>query len=166
MKPRDEFRSKFDSNQLRDATCQKIINDMTCEYRFLPLINFLRTYWLVLIALVICETSLLYYDRDRNCEENSRKAKSILKLDVILTHYDPAIPIKLATDASQHRIGAVLLHIYPDGKRPIAFKSFIQNRKRIFYNSQGSISYLARVVGTWRSSINTRGTTFHSNFGS
>ena len=25
MKPCDEFRSKFDSNQLRDATCQKVM---------------------------------------------------------------------------------------------------------------------------------------------
>jgi len=25
MKSRDEFRSKFDSNQLRDATCQKVM---------------------------------------------------------------------------------------------------------------------------------------------
>ena len=25
MKPCDEFRSKFDSNLLRDATCQKVV---------------------------------------------------------------------------------------------------------------------------------------------
>jgi len=77
----------------------------------------------------------LYYNRDRNCEENSRKAKSILKLDVILIHYDPAIPIKLATDASQHRIGAVWLHIYPDGtKRPIAFASKVLSKTEKGYS--------------------------------
>ena len=33
----------------------------------------------------------------------------------VLTHYDPAILVKLACDASPTGLGAVLSHIMPDG---------------------------------------------------
>ena len=33
----------------------------------------------------------------------------------VLTHYDPAIPVRLACDASPTGLGAVLSHIMPDG---------------------------------------------------
>ena len=42
----------------------------------------------------------------------------------VLTHYDPALPVRLACDASPTGIGAVLSHIMPDGsERPVAFAS-------------------------------------------
>jgi len=101
---------------------------------------------------------------DRNYEESFRKVKFILKSDVILAHY-LTIPVKLATDVSQHGIGVVLLHIYPDGaERPsVCFKSFIQSRKRTFCDSQRSISHL---LGREEIQSISRGTTFHSNVGS
>lgn len=41
-----------------------------------------------------------------------------------LVHYDPKLPLVLATDASPVGVGAVLSHIYPDGtERPIQFAS-------------------------------------------
>ena len=40
-----EFRSKFDRNQLKDATCQKVTWYCEC-----PLTDFLRTYWLVCLT--------------------------------------------------------------------------------------------------------------------
>ena len=42
----------------------------------------------------------------------------------VLTHYDPALPVRLACDASSTGIGAVLSHVMPDGsERPVAFAS-------------------------------------------
>lgn len=42
----------------------------------------------------------------------------------MLVHYDPALPLTLAGDASAYGIGAVISHAMPDGtERPIAFAS-------------------------------------------
>jgi len=50
----NEFRSKFDSNQLRDAICQKVMWHCECL-----LTNFLRTYWIcpriyIIINSIMC----------------------------------------------------------------------------------------------------------------
>ena len=42
----------------------------------------------------------------------------------VLTHYDPALPVRLACDVSPTGITAVLSHVMPDGsERPVAFAS-------------------------------------------
>ena len=42
----------------------------------------------------------------------------------VLAHYDPDLPMKMAADASAYGVGAVILHVYPNGyERPIAFAS-------------------------------------------
>ncbi|KII67988.1 Transposon Ty3-G Gag-Pol polyprotein [Thelohanellus kitauei] len=52
------------------------------------------------------------------------EAKRALGENVILTHFDEALPLSLDTDASAYGIGAVLSHVFPDGsERPIAFAS-------------------------------------------
>ena len=53
-----------------------------------------------------------------------QKVKDILASDQVLCHYDPALPLKLACDASPYSIGCVLSHSFPDGsERPIAYAS-------------------------------------------
>ena len=43
---------------------------------------------------------------------------------MVLAHYDPDLPMKMAADASANIVGAVISHVYPNGtKRPIAFAS-------------------------------------------
>lgn len=51
------------------------------------------------------------------CQEAFERAK-------VLTHFDPALPIQLACDASLYGVGAVLAHIMPNGQeKPIALAS-------------------------------------------
>ena len=52
-----------------------------------------------------------------------QKVKSILQED-LLTHYNPTLPLVMASDSSSYRLGAVLSHEMPDGsERPIAYAS-------------------------------------------
>ena len=49
------------------------------------------------------------------CQASFDKVKSMLTSDLLLTHYNPQMPIVVAADASTNGVGAVLLHIFPDG---------------------------------------------------
>ncbi|KAL0150485.1 hypothetical protein M9458_054302 [Cirrhinus mrigala] len=58
------------------------------------------------------------------CQETFKRAKETLLKSKALTHFDPALPIQLACDASPYGVGAVLSHIMPNGQeKPIAFAS-------------------------------------------
>jgi len=42
----------------------------------------------------------------------------------VLAHYDPKLPLNLACDASQYGVGAVIVHVLPNGEeKPIAYGS-------------------------------------------
>ena len=50
--------------------------------------------------------------------------KQQIASDRVLTHFNPKLPLRLASDASPYGIGAVMSHIMPNGEeRPIAFAS-------------------------------------------
>ena len=58
------------------------------------------------------------------CQEAFDKVKELVVSDMVLTHFNPDLPISLACDASPYGLGAVISHLYPDGsERPIAFAS-------------------------------------------
>ena len=60
----------------------------------------------------------------KKCQESFDTAKKALSSSSLLIHYDPALPIRLAADASAYGIGAVIAHVMPDGAEcPIAFAS-------------------------------------------
>ena len=50
--------------------------------------------------------------------------KDLLSSAPVLDHYDPSLPMKMAGDASAYGIGAVISHVFSDGKeRPVAYAS-------------------------------------------
>lgn len=60
----------------------------------------------------------------KECQLAFGKIKAEICSNRVLIHYDPTLPLTLATDASPVGIGAVLSHVLSDGtERPIAFAS-------------------------------------------
>ena len=58
------------------------------------------------------------------CKHAFQDAKDTLTSSHLLVHYDPALPLKMAADASAYGMGAVISHVMPDGaERPIAYAS-------------------------------------------
>ena len=50
----------------------------------------------------------------RECQESFAEVKKLITSEEVLTHYDPDLPLYLATDASPYGLGAVLSHVMPD----------------------------------------------------
>lgn len=95
---------------------------------FLGLVNYYGKFISNLSATVQPLNQLLEVNRKWNwsakCKESFKKVKEAIASDQVLTHYDPAKKVKLATDASPYGLGAVLSHVMEDGsERPIAFAS-------------------------------------------
>jgi hypothetical protein len=64
------------------------------------------------------------FEWDDECEAAFQRAKDELASSTVLAHYDPKLPLVLATDASPYGLGVVLSHVMPNGsERPIAFGS-------------------------------------------
>ncbi|GFQ70467.1 uncharacterized protein K02A2.6 [Trichonephila clavata] len=60
----------------------------------------------------------------KDCQVAFQQIKKEICSPKVLVHYDPSLPLTLASDASPVGIGCVLSHVYPDGsERPIAFAS-------------------------------------------
>ncbi|KAK3776673.1 hypothetical protein RRG08_049682 [Elysia crispata] len=58
------------------------------------------------------------------CEASFQKVKDMLGSKTVLTHYDPSLPVFLATDASTKGLGVVLSHRMPNREEgPIAYAS-------------------------------------------
>ena len=78
------------------------------------------------------------------CKQAFTEAKRMITSEQVLTHYDSALPVRLACDASPTGIGAVLSHVMPDdSERPVAFasRSLTTNhdRTQVRRNWQGGI---------------------------
>lgn len=68
-------------------------------------------------------------------KDSFTKLKDAIVKATRLVHFDPNLPIILASDASSYGIGAVLSHRYPDGsEKPIAFASKTMNSHELNYS--------------------------------
>ena len=95
---------------------------------FLGLINYYGRFISNLAATLHPLNCLLCKDSNwrwtKDCEQAFQAAKSKLISSHVLVHYNPELPLRLAGDASNYGIGAVISHMMPDGsERPVAFAS-------------------------------------------
>ena len=95
---------------------------------FLGLLNYYRKFVPNLATIVKPLNDLLQKGKkwiwSSQCTQAVRTAKQLLTASNVLTHYDPNLPLKLAADASQYGVGAIISHVLPGGdERPIAFAS-------------------------------------------
>ena len=95
---------------------------------FLGLINYYGKFIPNLSTLLHPLNSLLQANKkwvwSPECAKAFQAAKNQLISAVVLTHYDPSLPITLVADASAYGVGAVISHVFPDNsERPIAFAS-------------------------------------------
>ena len=95
---------------------------------FLGLINYYHRFLPNLSTVVHPLNQLLSSKKrwkwTRHCQKAFDSAKRLITSELVLTHYDPSLPLRVACDASPYGIGSVLSHIMPDGEeRPIAYAS-------------------------------------------
>ncbi|KAL3123975.1 hypothetical protein niasHT_003682 [Heterodera trifolii] len=67
------------------------------------------------------------------------KAKAIMVSELLLTHYDPTLPIVVAADASKDGIGATISHIFPDKKEKV-----IEHASTVLTNAQQNYSQIEK----------------------
>ena len=95
---------------------------------FLGMINYYDKFLPGLATKCACLNDLLHKDKKWRWTKNHAKAVQVVKETLssidTLTHYDPKLPLTLSCDASPVRVGAVISHVFPDGKeKPIAYAS-------------------------------------------
>ena len=49
------------------------------------------------------------------CDQAFGDIKYALTSKTTLTHYDPGLPVEISVDASPYGLGAVIMHVYPNG---------------------------------------------------
>ena len=105
---------------------------------FLSLVNYYGKFIPNLATLVNPLNKLLHKDApwkwDATCQAAFSSAQEALTSSPVLIHYDPTLPVCLATDASAYGVGAVIPHTLPDGtERPIAFASRTLSTSEVNY---------------------------------
>ncbi|XP_011859462.1 PREDICTED: uncharacterized protein K02A2.6-like [Vollenhovia emeryi] len=76
------------------------------------------------------------------CEKSFQEAKRAFVSPRCLAHFDPTLPITLATDASPYGVDAVLSHIFPDGsERAIQFASQTLSKTQQSYSQIDKEAY-------------------------
>ena len=86
---------------------------------FLGLVNYYGKFILSLSTIthplnqLLCQQTQWKWSQE--CDKAFQQLKEQLPSDQVLVHYDSALPIRLACNASQYGVGAVISHVMPDG---------------------------------------------------
>uniref|UniRef100_F1KWN3 RNA-directed DNA polymerase n=1 Tax=Ascaris suum TaxID=6253 RepID=F1KWN3_ASCSU len=92
---------------------------------FLGLVNFYGTFVKDLHKLRAPLDALTKKDAKykwtSQCQSSSDRIKATLASDLLLTHFNPNMPIVVAADASNYGIGAVLSHRFPNGSERVVY---------------------------------------------
>uniref|UniRef100_A0A914Q1Q4 RNA-directed DNA polymerase n=1 Tax=Panagrolaimus davidi TaxID=227884 RepID=A0A914Q1Q4_9BILA len=116
-----------------------IPKDVSTLRSFLGLVNYYQNFVPMMRDLRQPLDDLLKKDASWEWTEVHDNAVSAIKAALtdrcLLTHFDPRLPITVAADASQHGIGGVLSHVFPDGtERPVQFFSRAMNAAQKKYS--------------------------------
>ena len=94
-------------------------NNITTLRSFLGLVNYYQSFVPNLRSIRYPLDNLLKKDQEWNwstlCQQAFDSIIGILNSDLLLTHYDPSLEVIVAADASEHGLGAVIQHRWPDG---------------------------------------------------
>ena len=95
---------------------------------FLGMVNYYGKFISNLASILHPLNSLLKQNQKwkwtQECQKAFETAKEKLAQAPVLAHYDAALPLRLAGDASNSGLGVVLSHCLPDGsERPVAYAS-------------------------------------------
>ncbi|XP_071953858.1 uncharacterized protein [Antedon mediterranea] len=107
-------------------------SDITTLRSYLGMVNYYRSFVPRLATILAPLTSMLEKGREFKWTELARnawvKSKEMLRHSGFLVHYDPNLPLTVATDASGEGVGAVLSHMVNGKERPIKFASRSLNK--------------------------------------
>ena len=96
---------------------------------FLGMVNYYRKFISNLSTLLKPLNTLLQPSKawrwEPECDKAFKLAKEAIASSAVLVQYDPKLPLTLAGDASAYGIGAVILHIFPDGSEKPRFSNSV-----------------------------------------
>ena len=91
----------------------KTDDDQTEDSLIITEILFLISFVCVLLNYLLDKNEKK--DQSANCQAAFEKFKQLLASDLLLTHYDPSLPIMVALDAPNYGVITVISHIFPNG---------------------------------------------------
>nr|XP_029719642.1 uncharacterized protein K02A2.6-like [Aedes albopictus] len=117
---------------------------------FVGLINYYGRFFPNLSTTLYLLKNAVPFVWTKQCQAAFDSVKQEMQSDRFLVHYNPSLPLVLATDASPYGVGAVLSHVYPDGsERPISYASQTLNATQQAYKQVDREAY-AIIFGVRR----------------
>ena len=110
---------------IKQAPCPRNVSELRS---FLGLVNYYARFLPSLATTLHPLNSLLQKGVEWRwtdaCKTAFNTVKEQIASELVLTHFDANLPVRVASDASPYGLGAVLSHVMPSGEeRPVAFAS-------------------------------------------